>query len=515
MRAVLKFIAMFNFLLLTGGLAFGQQVNPNKLPPCPILDSDDYSKWTKCYGRFENNGNVYHGEYRNGNPDGFGIYYYFDGSVYKGSWKDGNWDGVGVHVMPSGKTFPGTYSKNARVKEHPVNFDVPTKKKDLVGIDESKEFGQGLQENRGRVQELNEVPKKREQARTSQPIKLQVSNTTPASDGSYTIRIQTNADTASLKLNGEEQGGRPDGVYVINRLARAGQETKLDIVARDVYGNTDSKSITVSRVIIESRPTYAPLNPTKIKRQAERDAVAIIIGVSDYRNLPKAVHADDDARAFYDYAIRALGVKPENIKLLVNQDADEIEIYKAFKTWLPSKVRKTTDVFVFYSGHGYTTADGKGLYWFPHRADRDLISKTAILVEELNNDILATSPRSVTVFADACYSGQARSGETLIASARPIVPKAETRLFPESFAVITASQHDQISSSSPDLQHGIFSYYLMKGMEGEADSNRDGKITLGEMQAYLVETVTRQAAAMSRKQEPQVLGDSSRVLVGK
>jgi len=121
----------------------------------------------------------------------------------------------------------------------------------------------------------------------------------------------------------------------------------------------------------------------------------------------------------------------------------------------------------------------------------------------------------VTVFADACYSGQARSGETLIASARPIVPKAETRLFPESFTVIAASQHDQISSSSPDLQHGIFSYYLMKGMEGEADSNRDGKITLGEMQAYLIETVTRQAAAMSRKQEPQVLGDAGRVLVGK
>jgi len=308
--------------------------------------------------------------------------------------------------------------------------------------------------------------KKREQARASQPTKLQVSSTTPTSDGSYILTIKTNADTASLKLNGEELGGRLDGVYVIDRIARAGQDTKLEIVARDVSGNTDTKTIIVSRAVIESKVTYAALDPEKIKRQPECDAVAIIVGVSDYRNLPKATHADDDARAFYDYAIRALGVKPENIKLLVNQDADEIEIYKAFKTWLPSKVRKTTDVFVFYSGHGYTTADGKGLYWFPHRADRDLISKTAILVEELNNDILATSPHSVTVFADACYSGQARSGETLIASAKPFVPKAETRLFPESFTVITASQHDQISSSSPDLQHGIFSYYLMKGMEG-------------------------------------------------
>ncbi len=50
----------------------------------------------------------------------------------------------------------------------------------------------------------------------------------------------------------------------------------------------------------------------------------------------------------------------------------------------------------------------------------------------------------------------------------------------------------------------------MKGMEGDADANRDGKITLGEMQAYLVEKVGRQAGMMNRKQEPQFVGDPNR-----
>jgi hypothetical protein len=367
----------------------------------------------------------------------------------------------------------------------------------------------------GDLNKAEETKSQREQAKKSPRINLQVSATKPSNDGSYTISIQTNTDTASLKLNGEELGGKADGIYAVTRVARAGQETRVEVIATDVYGNIDAKTLTVSRAVIESKVAYAALNPARIKRQAERDAVAIIIGVADYRNLPRAAHADDDARAFYDYAIRALGVKAENIKLLVNQDAGEIEIYKAFKTWLPSRVRAATDVYVFYSGHGYTTPDGKGLYWFPHQADRDLISKTAILVEELNADILAAKPKSVTIFADACYSGQVRSGETLIASARPIVPKIETRLFPEAFTVITASQYDQISSSSPDLHHGIFSYYLMRGIEGEADTNRDGKITLGEMKSYLIENVGRQAAAMSRKQEPQLIGDMNQILVGR
>jgi len=55
----------------------------------------------------------------------------------------------------------------------------------------------------------------------------------------------------------------------------------------------------------------------------------------------------------------------------------------------------------------------------------------------------------------------------------------------------------------------------MKGMEGDADMDHDGRITLGEMRDYLVENVGRQAAMMSRKQVPQFIGDASRVLVGK
>ena len=622
MKKILKLVVMFSFLLLNGGQALGQQVNPNNLPPCPKpdysknTDIERFAKWTNCWGRYRvelaegykgdvlegewkngrlngqgtyiyADGNRYQGEFKDGKPNGQGTYYYladnqFKGDRYQGEFKDGkpngqgtatfangdryqgeyrddkpngqgtyiyangdryqgefkddkahgqgtyihaNGDryqgeykddkrhGQGIYTKANGTRYEGVFENGKFVREAKVNLPNlngnVASNTDRTDIDRER---QQLAEERRR---LEEEKRQREQQRRNQRLNLTVSNTQPASDGSFTIDVQTNADTASLLINGEEQGGRANGDYIIKKVARAGQETKFTIIATDINGNTDTKTISVSRQVAESKVAYAALNPARTKRQAERDAVAIIIGVADYRNLPKAAHADDDARAFYDYAIRALGVKAENIKLLVNQDAGEIEIYKAFKTWLPSRVRATTDVYVFYSGHGYTTPDGKGLYWFPHQADRDLISKTAILVEELNADILAAKPKSVTVFADACYSGQARSGETLIASTRPIVPKIETRLFPETFTVISASQHDQISSSSSDLQHGIFSYYLMRGMEGEADTNKDGKITLGEMQTYLSENVGRQAASMNRKQEPQLIGDAASVLVGR
>jgi hypothetical protein len=55
----------------------------------------------------------------------------------------------------------------------------------------------------------------------------------------------------------------------------------------------------------------------------------------------------------------------------------------------------------------------------------------------------------------------------------------------------------------------------MKGMEGDADENRDGKITNTEMQNYLKEMVSRQALTLNRKQVPQLMGDPGKVLVGR
>jgi hypothetical protein len=423
------------------------------------------------------------------------------------------YNGQGVFTFVNGRQQEGIWENDNFIREAKVNLpalnnNIATNT-DRTDIDRER---QQLAEERRR---LEEDKRQREQAKSSQRINLQVTHTQPTSDGSFFIEVKTNADTASLKIDGKEEGGKADGNYIIKRVARAGSASSFKIIATDVYGNTDTKSITVSRTIVDSKVTYAALNPGQVKQQTTRDAVAIIIGIADYKSLPKADFANDDARTFYDYAIRALGIKPENIKLLVDSNAEEVEILRTFRNWLPSKVRSTTDVYVFYSGHGLPTADGQGIYLIPPRAAQDLIDDTAIPFSKINAALQSAKPKSVTMILDACYSGQARSGETLVASARPVRLKTENRLFPENFTVITASQNDQISSSNPDLQHGIFSYYLMKGMEGDADANRDGKITLGEMQAYLVENVGRQAGMMNRKQEPQLVGDANRVLVGR
>jgi uncharacterized caspase-like protein len=72
----------------------------------------------------------------------------------------------------------------------------------------------------------------------------------------------------------------------------------------------------------------------------------------------------------------------------------------------------------------------------------------------------------------------------LIAS-RPITIKALEQSIPDNFTVMTAAAGDQTAKPLEEAKHGMFSYFLMKGMEGDADSNQDNKITAGELHQYV------------------------------
>ena len=97
----------------------------------------------------------------------------------------------------------------------------------------------------------------------------------------------------------------------------------------------------------------------------------------------------------------------------------------------------------------------------------------------------------------------------LIAS-RPIAIRALEQSIPDNFTVMTAAAGDQTAKPLEEAKHGMFSYFLMKGMEGEADANNDNEITAGELHNYVEQNVWQQS---SNTQLPQIQGNKDRVLV--
>ena len=138
-----------------------------------------------------------------------------------------------------------------------------------------------------------------------------------------------------------------------------------------------------------------------------------------------------------------------------------------------------------------------------------MLKASAIRRKELFENIKQANPRSVTVFLDTCYSGVTRNEEMLIAG-RPIVIKAKEQAIPDRFTLFSAASNEQISHPLEEAKHGMFSYFLMKGMEGDADANNDNKITARELHAYVEQNVVQQS---SGSQTPELQGDKDRVLV--
>ena len=97
----------------------------------------------------------------------------------------------------------------------------------------------------------------------------------------------------------------------------------------------------------------------------------------------------------------------------------------------------------------------------------------------------------------------------LIAS-RPVRIKAAKKAIPDNFTLLTAAAGDQTAKPLEEAKHGMFSYFLMKGMEGDADANNDNEITAGELHQYVQQNVVQQS---SGSQTPELQGDANRVLV--
>ena len=293
----------------------------------------------------------------------------------------------------------------------------------------------------------------------------------------------------------------------------------IKIVAIDKWNNRTEKTIkvTIDLQSTDIAKVYEELKPNNVKVKTDKNKIAIIIGIEKYENLTNldAKYANRDAKAFRTYATRALGIKPSIIKVLIDDKANRGNTLEAFKIWLPKIAGKGgKDIHIFFAGHGLASENGKDLYILPQDGNAKLLDDTAITRLELITLIQKVNPKSVTMFFDTCYSGQTRDERMLVASLlRPIQIISEEQDTPDNFTIFSASNYDQVSGGIEEAQHGMFSYYLMKGLEGNADDNKDKKITNGELITYLKDNVSEEAFTQNREQDPMLAGDPDKVLM--
>lgn len=261
--------------------------------------------------------------------------------------------------------------------------------------------------------------------------------------------------------------------------------------------------------------------------QSRPDAIGVIIGNKNYRNptLPAVKFAAQDAAIMKRYLVDSLGYDENNIILM--RDATFIDLVKLFgdaqdhRGILYNRVRKgSSEVFIYYSGHGAPDSVSKKAYLVPADADPTVIRLTAYPLDTLYMNLAKLNkekmPKNITIVLDSCFSGGSQEG-MIIPDASPIFIETTTSaLNQKNTAVFTSAKGNQISSWYPDKNHSLFTYFFLKALK---TSVAEGKtLTTGDLEKALLapESVNDHAWRLyNREQEPQMNGDRGVVLFRK
>ncbi len=195
-----------------------------------------------------------------------------------------------------------------------------------------------------------------------------------------------------------------------------------------------------------------------------RSAHAVVIGIEHYRGgLPAAEFAANDARLVGKYLTQTLGFPEENVAVLVDGQATKSDFEKYFENWLPNRVEKGDEVFVYYSGHGAPDPSKGDAYLVPYDGDPTYLDKTSYPVQRMYSYLAKLPAGKVTVVLDSCFSGA--GGRSVIASgARPLVNMVQTSV-PAQISVLAAAGADEISNTYQTKGHGLFTYFFLKGLK--------------------------------------------------
>ena len=244
-----------------------------------------------------------------------------------------------------------------------------------------------------------------------------------------------------------------------------------------------------------------PFFSTESKIMGDND-YAIIIGIEGYSSLPKSDYSYDDAKLVKNY-FKALGVKERNIEFLTDEKATLSGIMKSIEAWLPNKLKKGGKVFIYYSGHGAPDPVTGEAFIVPYDGDPNYLDVTGYPLKRLYEKLGRLQASEVIVVLDSCFSG-AGGRSVLAKGARPLVMTSQSAVLSQNMVVLSATQGSQISTSSQEKGHGIFTYYFLKAL-------KDGKKSVSEIYEHIKPYVEDDAKSINVQQSPSINPDLDRL----
>lgn len=375
--------------------------------------------------------------------NGSGKFQYANNAIYNGEFLNGKPNGKGVFLYSNGNRYEGNWVKGEKSGEGQLKFTNGASYKGQFANNFMEGFGVYLFKDGSRYEGFFEDD----------------------------------------RPNGQGKLMRPDG-SVISGVWKDGKLQKDEFFAADQPPHPEEGE-TVDQASGPASQQTPSRTSTKINggsHPGDVDIYAVIVGVSRYENFETLKYSDDDAYRIYAFLKSPEGgaVPDDNIHILIDESAVKENIVRAMQT-VAAKADENDAIICYFAGHGL---EG---YFLPVDSDgyRRRIPYLSL------RKYLRDSPAKQKLFmADACYSG------SLLAARNPNLSQLQqfySQLSESSggTAFLLSSKEAEYSKEASGLRQGVFSYFLIEGMKGQADVNQDRIVTIEELYHYIQKGVRK------------------------
>ncbi len=243
-----------------------------------------------------------------------------------------------------------------------------------------------------------------------------------------------------------------------------------------------------------------PLKPrdTTIKSP---QTFALLVGISKYKYIRPLQYADKDAELVKEFLKSPAGgrLSDDNIFMLLNENADNANFWSKGFQWLKAKkLQKGDRLFIYMAGHGDAIDEDQffflGYDCNPGGDKNNYLVGGAIQLFNLKKKIANETAKGVEVFfiMDACRSNELPGGTTGQNFLNSAISEKKAG---EIIMLATGAGQESLEDASIGNGHGLFTYYLIDGLRGLADSIniKDYKVTLNEIKSYVDQNVSEVA----------------------
>ncbi len=300
---------------------------------------------------------------------------------------------------------------------------------------------------------------------------------------------------------------------VSRSLIAAAQTAGQDEIARELSAaagrpfapeTTRPRSLPLPQPAAPAAAQYSDADAPPPALPADARKFALVVGVENYLRLPEASYAARDAQTIKDYLV-AMGYPRANIVALSGPNATRAVLQGYLEEWLPRNLGPDSEFFLYFSGHGATDPVKRRSYLVPWDGNSEFLDATAYPLDRLYADLAKLRSRTVVAALDACFSG--RGARSVAPPGRPLVTEASLGEPLGRARVLAAASANQIAAVLPSEGHGLFTYYLLRGLQGAAQDKRGG-VTLDALFHYLSSSVPPAAARQNLTQTPRLLPSS-------